>query len=419
MHALYLSASTALLRLLVCGGCAALLLLPLPASAQVPDTMQLSPPIGRTGGELVVEASGLTANASHRVRLVQPGTSRPFIQLGEASTDANGQLVLAGQIPLNQPPGTYDLRLEEGSVLVRLRPFTVQGPLSVELIPIRPRAGQRITLRVGALDEGELSIDYGGQRLWGPERVSAGQRDIDLRLPTQWPSPLPANVPFIATLRRGGVRLAQGGLSSFIDSPRNEPPLRLRSAEVPAQPARAFDPFWIRAELETDDGDLGDYSFRAYFRSDAGPTVPLGRAAVRANALGRIELEALAPGALNQQMPAPSGPGEYLLVGTRDRGVVAMHARPQQQVIQLGRGQLNPNLFEQIEGLNLRVLRAGSQSRIEGAFVAIRALDKFTNVPGSSDERDVSGEMLLRPNANQLIAAAAQVVGTSPDEFAS
>lgn len=416
MHALLLSACTALLRLFVCAACAALLL-PLPASAQVPDTIQLSPPTGRTGGELVVEASGLAANASHRVGLVQPGASRPFIQLGEASTDANGQLVLAGQIPLNQPPGTYDLRLEQGSVLVRLRPFTVQGPLSLELIPIRPRAGQRITLRVGALDEGELSIDYGGQRLWGPERVSAGQRDIDLRLPTQWPSPLPATVPFIATLRRGGVRLAQGGLSSFIDSPRNEPPLRLRSAEVPAQPSLAFSPFVIRAELETDDGDLDEYSFRAFFRSDAGPTVPLGRGAVRANAQGRIELESLPASVFTQQQPAPSGPGDFYLIGSRTEqqrtvGTVG------QLLIPLGRGQLAPPLYQEVEGLSLRVVDAVANP-IEGAFVRVNALDRYTHLSGSGRDTAVSGEMLLRPRPNQLIAAAASVVGTAPEEFAS
>ncbi len=264
-----------------------------PVSAQLTLGPQLvaMPANGTALGTVSVSGDRLTVGADYRVVLVVTAGDRRTLA---TVLDGDGEFTRIVTIP-SIATGQYTMELTVNNTLRDSVSFRVLPPLVITLTPASPRAGTTVNFSVSGLTAGSLSLSYAGRTSFGPVNVSGGTYNGRMRIPTDRPSSLPADVVLTAANGAGRIQSRRGSRTVRVLPANTRPFARVLNATPSNTTPAPRQRFRISGNVETNEAAATDVTVEHFWVGSNGSTIPMGASFGSVSGGGAFEYEMLTP----------------------------------------------------------------------------------------------------------------------------
>lgn len=236
----------------------------------------VSPGMGRQGASLSVSASGLSSSTSYQ--LEYSGSS--VVVVGTIASDLRGYARATRTLPaLPVGKGRMQLRAPGSQLspgrIVASTSFVALSPLTFTPSTTRIHAGQTLGYSVGNLTTGYLTILYEGRAVVGPVAVSKGSHAGKFVVPTDRPSPLPANADLRIVNSVG--RTTVGTLDAILPvRAALLSPFRIGISKPPPTLVKPSQRFTVNGTFEVEENESAPDAVSLWYFGDNGEVFPLG-----------------------------------------------------------------------------------------------------------------------------------------------
>ncbi len=353
-----------------------------PLAAQIPGfgpQLLASPANGTALGQVAISGSRLTVGANYRVDFIGGAVRTTLASI----TNGDGDFTTFVTIP-SVPTGSYSLELAVNEVVRDTVSFRVLPPLGITLTPASPRAGTMVNFTVTGLTSGSLSLSYAGKSAYGPVNVNSSSFSGRMRIPTDRPASLPANV--IVEARNGIGRNAsrRGSRTVNVQSPNLSPFARVVGATPSTSTPSPRNAFAVQGTLAFNEATAADVTVQHYWMAGNGRVQPMGVAdqPVQTN------------GSFNHTMRTPQI-GTLSATQAAGTGQIISHSqfRDSNGVLQNSAGSNSPAsvAFDTDAAIDISItLRGNDGSRIEGARLELINAPLDELFPPNSNQAGVS-----------------------------
>ncbi|MDJ0652606.1 MAG: fibronectin type III domain-containing protein [Xanthomonadales bacterium] len=369
-------------------------------------TVDVVPSQGQPAGAVSVTANALARSADYAITLTSR-TTGSFVLADPVSTDPDGRFSTLATLP-DAPAGDYDL-VVTGALGVAARiPFTMTGPLSLDVTPRSAFAGEEIELSLAGMKGNRLEIRLDGQILLGPLDFDGSMLgDI-------------VTVPFLdlggtaaleleATTYQGSLIAGRAtAVLDYQEHPKEQ--VSLTDVVLPSEPIVIGQPFTVSGRVVVPAGqDAADFVGQIAWKAGDGTNMPVNPTPIYLNANGGFVAELFSPNVLSGFPSADSGGTEdptlefiYNNPATGESGTIIVGTVGDYSVAQ----QNNFNGFQTINMRVRNILDVG----IEDAIVIVGA----EVVPSVNNQAPIAGYDPYQEFVDDFVtaqAAASGVVG--------
>jgi len=195
-----------------------------------------------------------------------------IVFLGMFTTDTDGYFSGVLQLPVNVPPGTYDVW---ASIQDIVTPITILPALTLDPSPANGPPGTIVHFVVNNLSVGQLRLDYDGLPVYGPVDVPAGIFEGDFLVPADRPTAFPGDVEIAAFNLLGNQLL--GSASAFFVAEEPAPSnYSITNVVFPPNPVSPGYLFSITGTVTPAPvGPLSSYDLKLVFKAVTGQVFPI------------------------------------------------------------------------------------------------------------------------------------------------
>lgn len=264
-----------------------LLILVAPLAAQITFGPQLSaaPANGTALGVISVSGDRLLIGADYRVVLVVAANDRRTLA---TVLDGDGEFTRNVTLP-NIAQGTYSLELTVNNALRDSVSLRLLAPLAITVTPASPRAGTMVTFSVSGLTDGSLSLIYAGRTAFGPVNVTSATYNGRMRIPTDRPTTLPANVVLSANNGVGRLISRRGSRTLSVQAANLNPFARVLSATPSSTSPTPRQTLRVTGSVGTNEATATDVTVQHYWTGSDGRTLPMGAAQAAVTSTGAFD----------------------------------------------------------------------------------------------------------------------------------
>jgi len=387
--------------------CGALLLVAAPAAAQITFGPQLSaaPANGTALGVISVSGDRLLIGGDYRVVLVVAASDRRTLA---TVLDGDGEFTRNVTIP-NIAQGTYTLELTVNNTVRDSVSLRVLAPLAITVTPTSPRAGSLVNFSVSGLTDGSLSLIYAGRTAFGPVNVTNSTYSGRMRIPTDRPASLPANVVLSANNGVGRLISRRGSRTLSVQAANLSPFARVLNATPSTLTPTPRQTLRVTGSVGTNEATATDVTVQHFWTGSDGRTVPMGAAQSAVTSGGTFDHTMRTPqiGTMSATQAVGSGQMNTVTQYIDANGVM------QHQVTSYGS---IASTFDTDAAIDINLILRGSDGLlIEGARVDLVEADLDALFPPNSNQGGVRLDGSARPGTptqiNNLAQASDELLG--------
>ena len=369
------------------------------AMPSVAAVLTVSPASGGPGATVKVVASGLSPSTNYTLEFV----GNPATNIATLASNATGRISVSQVLPA-LPTGSGKMRLKTinplggGGLVVGYTTFTALGGVSFTPQGTTFHAGQSIRFQVAGLTPGTVTVLYENGAVAGPVTVSGSSYSGRFVIPTDRPSPLPANARVRVLNKVGKVVVNQLDTTMRV-LPRLASPFSIGITQPPANTPRAGQRMQVSGSVAIGANESPPDDLSLWYFGNNGEVFPLGSAqVVEAGGSGSYAMEARAPGTL-AMTAGQSALGRARLVGrgtnTLGQPTVQQQGAPNDSVSLLPTERWR---------ITVRV-RKPNGDPIPGAIVQIEGAPVLE--PGSGDDSVLDGVRRIATLNDYLVSSSA------------
>lgn len=272
--------------------------------------LSIAPTAATAGGTISVSGARLLVGGDYRVILVVAANDRRTL-----TTVSNGDGDFQRNVVLPSiANGAYTLELTVDNVLRDSSTLRVLSPLAITVTPTSPRAGTSVNFSVSGLTEGSLSLIYDGRVAFGPVNVDGGTYNGRLRIPTDRPASLPANVRVDAKNAIGRITPRVGTRALSVQVANLSPFASVFNAAPTTSTPGLRQRFNIAGSVATNEANANEVSVEYFWTGANGQVIPMGATAGSVLSNGSFNYQMMTPQVGTMSAGQASGPGVYSTV---------------------------------------------------------------------------------------------------------